>query len=316
MADDGAQESLGLKTPLALFAVTCATTFLAGSGFGGSFNAADGLAFSGTLMGILLAHELGHWLAGRRHGVDQSLPYFIPLPPFLTLGTMGAVIRMRSPIRDRDKLLDVAAAGPLAGMAVALPLLIVGVAISPVSPVDGGITEGNSLLYVAVKYAVHGRYLPGGGVDVQLHPLAFAAWVGLLITMINLIPIGQLDGGHVAKAVLGDHHEALSLWLHRILLAVGLGVAGWVYLDVAGSMPVTEAAAHAASAGTPWAVWAVLLSILKRMGGGEYHPEVAPEGLSRGRRAIFWVVAGLFVAIFTPIPLRENLVWLLEGVGP
>lgn len=314
MPEERAQE-LSLRTPLILFAVTCATTFVAGSGFGDSFSAASGLAFAGTLMLILLAHELGHWLVGRYHGVDQSLPYFIPLPPFISLGTMGAVIRMNQPIRDRDKLLDVAAAGPLAGMAVALPLLIIGVAISPIGEVDGGVTEGNSLLYIAIKYAVHGRYLPGGGVDVQLHPLAFAAWVGLLITMINLIPIGQLDGGHVAKAVLGDRHEAVSLWLHRILLAIGLAVAGWVYLDVAGSMPATEAAGHAAAAGMPWAVWAVLLTVLKRMSGGAYHPEVDSAGLSRGRRAIFWVVAGLFVAIFTPVPLRENLVLLLEGIS-
>ena len=312
MSDDRTQS---LRTPVILFVTTCATTFLAGSGFGGAFDAGDGLAFAGTLMLILLAHELGHWLVGRHHRVDQSLPYFIPLPPYLTLGTMGAVIRMRSPIRDRNKLLDVAAGGPLAGMAVALPLLIIGVAISPVAAIDGGVTEGNSLLYIAIKVAVHGRYLPGGGVDVQLHPMAFAAWVGLLITMINLIPIGQLDGGHVAKAVLGDHHETLSLWLHRFLLAVGLGVAGWIYLDVAGSMPALEAAAHAGSAGMPWVVWAVLLSVLKRMGGGEYHPEVERARLSRGRRAIFWVVAALFVAIFTPVPLRENLVWLLEGVS-
>lgn len=303
-------------TPLTLFALTCVTTFLAGSGFGGSFRPADGFAFAGTLMGILLAHELGHWVVGRYHGVDQSLPYFIPLPPFLTLGTMGAVIRMNEPIRDRDKLLDVASGGPIAGMVVALPLLIIGVAVSPVSAVDGGVTEGNSLLYVAIKYAVHGHYLPADGVDVQLHPMAFAAWVGLLITMINLIPIGQLDGGHVAKAVLGERHEAVSFWLHRVLLVIGLGVIAVVYLDVSTAMPPLEALGHAAGAGTPWVVWAALLTVLKRVSGGAYHPEVDERGLSPRRRVIFWIVAGLFVAIFTPIPLRENLVLLLQGGGP
>ena len=222
---------------------------------------------------------------------------------------------MRTPIRDRNKLLDVASGGPIAGMVVALPLLFIGVAISPVEAVSGGVTEGNSLLYIAVKYIVHGELLPAAGYDVQLHPLAFAAWVGLLITMINLIPIGQLDGGHIAKAVFGDRHESLSLWLHRLLLLIATIVFAEVYVDVHDAMPPAEAATHALSSASPWAVWAVLLTVLKRMSGGEYHPEVSSEPLTRGRRVIVGVVALLFIVIFTPIPLRENLVLLLQGVG-
>jgi membrane-associated protease RseP (regulator of RpoE activity) len=301
--------------PVALFAATCVTTFLAGSGFGAGFDVSAGVAFGGALMAILVAHELGHYAVARWHRVDVSLPYFIPLPPLLTLGTMGAVIRMSQPLRDRNQLLDVAAAGPLAGMAVALPLLVYGVALSPVAPIDGGVAEGNSLLYIAIKLAVHGRLLPGSdGLDVQLHPLAFAAWVGLLITMINLIPIGQLDGGHIAKAIFGDRHERMSLWLHRGLLVVGLAVVGWVVADVlaSGALPPLGAAVHGLSTGAPWLVWAALLALLKRMGGGEYHPAVEGAPLTGRRRALVAGVAVLFVVIFTPVPLRENLVPLLE----
>src|SRR5262245_55893455 len=117
------------KLHLGLFLATCATTFLAGS-LGETFDPSAGLAVSGTLMAILVCHEMGHYLVARRHGIDASLPYFIPLPPMISLGTMGAVIRMRQPITDRNQLIDVGAAGPLAGLAIAIPLLVVGLNLS------------------------------------------------------------------------------------------------------------------------------------------------------------------------------------------
>ena len=182
---------------LGLFAACCATTWWF-----------DGPYFAATLMGILLCHELGHYVTGRRRGVEVSLPYFIPVPPQFTLGTLGAVIRMKKPISDRNALFDVGAAGPVAGLVVAIPLLVIGLSLSSLGPVKpDDMIEGNSILYALLKYAVFGRWLPSGGVDVQLHPMAFAGWVGLLITMINLMPIGQLDGGHVARAALGQSHE-------------------------------------------------------------------------------------------------------------
>src|SRR5262249_48648354 len=157
-------------------------------------------------------HELGHYFVARRRGVAVSLPYFIPLPPYVSLGTLGAVIRMDKPIEDRGALFDVGAAGPIAGLVVAVPLLAIGPYLSPVgmSLDDNGFQEGNSVLYGLLKLAIKGRWLPANGVDVQLHPMAMAAWVGLLVTMINLMPIGQLDGGHVARAALGERHEAWS----------------------------------------------------------------------------------------------------------
>ncbi len=292
-----------------LFLATCATTFLAGAQLTGSFDPASGAAFAGTLMGILFCHEMGHYVVARRHRVDVSLPYFIPLPPFISLGTMGAVIRMKRPITDRNQLIDVGAAGPLAGLVVAIPLLVLGLWLSPVeiNTSPDTVVEGNSLAYIGIKYLVHGRYLPGAdGADVQLHPVAFAAWLGLLITMINLIPVGQLDGGHIASGYLAGRHERFSAWLHRILVAIAavamIGLtaearaAGWTWGD---------SLMRAAFASMPWLVWAALLGILRRMAGGVYHPPVSGPRPTRGRRVLVAVMAIVFLLLLTPVPLRQ-----------
>jgi membrane-associated protease RseP (regulator of RpoE activity) len=265
-----------------LFVATCFTTYLAG-----------GPVFAATLMGILLTHEMGHYVVARRHGIDASLPYFIPLP--FSTGTLGAVIKMNSPIQRRDALVDVGAAGPLAGLVVAIPLLVIGLVQSPVAalppagPEEVSLIEGNSLLYIGLKLITKGQYLPSGDLDVHLGPMAMAAWVGLLVTFINLIPIGQLDGGHVAYGFFGERHERHSRWLHRGLLAV-LG-----------------ALSYAAQGALPWLVWAGLLLGMRRLSGGLYHPPVGPEPLSRSRRVLFWIVAIVFLLLFTPVPMREAL---------
>ncbi len=271
--------------------------------------------FSATLMTILVFHEMGHYLVARRHGVDASLPYFIPLPPYISLGTMGAIIRMDKPIEDRNKLIDVGAAGPLAGLVVAVPLLIYGLATSDVGipihdPEQPGLIEGNSIAYLALKYLVHGQILPApDGTDVQLNSVGFAAWVGLLITMINLIPIGQLDGGHIAKAYYGDRHETMSRWLHVVLGGVGLIVATLLFLEASDlGKEVGEAISYGIRGGLPWLVWALLLLGMRRMQGGIYHPPVGDIPLSRGRRWLVFSMAIVFLLIFTPIPLREALV--------
>lgn len=285
-----------------LFAATCATTYLAG-----------GAAFSATLMTILVCHEMGHYVVARRHGIDASLPYFIPLPPFITLGTLGAVIKMRRPIEDPNKLIDVGAAGPLAGLAVALPLLVWGVATSELVPPDPDATvliEGNSLLYLAIKYVVHGQYLPAAdGTDVSLNPMAFAAWIGLLITMINLLPIGQLDGGHIACGYLGDRHERTSAWLHRAMVAVGVCVMAVLGLQALGQgAPPRTALDYGFWAGAPWLVWGAMLVVMRRMSGGMYHPPVGRTPLTPGRRRLVFLVAVVFLVIFTPVPMRQSLV--------
>ncbi|MDI7275697.1 MAG: site-2 protease family protein [Anaerolineae bacterium] len=184
--------------------------------------------FAATLLTIMLAHEFGHYLVGRHYGM-VSLPYFIPLPgsPF---GTLGAVIHLKAPPRDRRVLLAVAAAGPLAGLAAALPLLVLGLRLSQVGPIPpyGAVLEGNSLLYAAIKFLMFGRLLPSGGLDVNLHSVAFAAWGGLFLTGFNLMPAGQLDGGHIAYVLVGERARQLSLAVVVGLIVLGLFAwPGW-----------------------------------------------------------------------------------------
>src|SRR5438552_1371969 len=129
-------------------------------------------------MGILAVHEAGHYIASRHHGVEVSLPYFIPLPPVVSLGTLGSVIKMNKPIEDRNKLFDVGASGPIAGLVIAILLLVICLHLSELGPpTPDGAIEGNSILYGLLKLAVFHRWLPGDGLDVQLHPMAFAGWV-------------------------------------------------------------------------------------------------------------------------------------------
>jgi len=283
----------------ALFVATCASTWYAG-----------GLEFAATLMAILTTHEMGHYIAARRHQVPASLPYFIPMP-LLGTGTLGAIIKMDQPIRRRVALIDVGAAGPLAGFVVALPLLAWGLAASPMEKIvvpEGGVAvvEGNSLLYLGLKLLIHGRVLPdASGLDVQLGPMAFAAWVGLLVTFINLIPVGQLDGGHVAVAYFGNRYERVARWLHRLMPLVGLGVWGHMVLEARGrGLTFAAAVEYGVSGGAPWLAWGVLLFVMRRVAGGRYHPPVEEEPLPPSRRALFWVVAVLFLLLFVPVPLR------------
>jgi membrane-associated protease RseP (regulator of RpoE activity) len=281
-----------------LFVATCITTFIAG-----------GAAFSATLMTILVCHEMGHYVAARRYGLDVSLPYFIPLPPMITLGTLGAVIRMRAPISDRNQLLVVGAAGPLAGLVVAIPALVIGLYLSKVGPINpDSALEGNSLVYGLTKYAVFGRWLPSGNTDVDLHPMAFAAWVGLLVTMINLIPIGQLDGGHVMRAWLDDKHERISAYLHRGLLLVAL--VGGTFLFFVGThagLNKLQALGYAGVAIMPWLVWSLALSGMRSLAGGEYHPPVQGPPLDRTRRRLAIAMVIVFLVLFVPLPMRPIL---------
>jgi membrane-associated protease RseP (regulator of RpoE activity) len=303
---DPASQPLPLPLPITrrdalihggLFAACCVTTCLY-----------NGPAFAATLMGILLCHELGHYLVGRRRGVDVSLPYFIPLPPYVSLGTLGAVIKMRTQIRDRGVLFDVGASGPIAGLVVAIPLLVVGLWLSDVGPPSqDSFIEGPSVLYALLKLAIFGRWLPGGGVDVQLHPMALAGWVGLLVTMINLMPIGQLDGGHIARAALGQRHESLSARLHVALLAVGVAVGGVMFaMAMAAGKDVVGALSYAKYGAIPWTIWALMLAWMRRQ-AGEYHPPVSDEPLDPARRRRAIVMLVIFCLIATPVPFRPVL---------
>lgn len=295
--------------PIALIALTFASTLYVGVGWSGHvletpLDIFKGWPFAVPLMAILLAHEFGHFIAGRYHRVDVSPPFFIPMP-FVLFGTLGAVIRMRSAIQRRDALLDVGASGPLAGMVVALPVLIYGIAVSDVAPLPpagtGYIVEGRSLLYLGLLHLIKGP-IPEG-FDIFLGPTALAGWAGLLVTMINLIPVAQLDGGHVAYALLGPKQDLVSERVRKALPLLGIGVGLYYGLPAYLAGARDEALLNAATAGAQWLVWALLLWVMTR-GAGRLHPPTGPEPLSKGRR---WIAIGtllLFVLLFMPSWIR------------
>jgi membrane-associated protease RseP (regulator of RpoE activity) len=307
-----------------LFLVTLLTTTATGAleahRGGELFPLRDGLSYSLPLLAILVCHEFGHYFAARLHGVQASLPYFIPLPPGIGLfGTMGAVITQAG-TTDRRKLIDIGAAGPLAGLLVAIPVLVYGLSLSEVRPPAGlAYQEGNSLLYAILKFAVKGEWLPGGGRDVYLHPTAFAGWVGLFVTMINLLPIGQLDGGHIATAYFGNGYRRAARVFHRTLPWISLLAFAWVYRvaqrETSGrELPLGLTPFQIALvAAMAWFVWYLLLALLGRFSGGLDHPMVDEHSpLPRSRVALFWVVAVSFILIFMPVPLR----WSVGAAAP
>ncbi|RPI03385.1 MAG: site-2 protease family protein [Zetaproteobacteria bacterium] len=270
----------GWPLNLVLFLATLGTTLFVGAIMEGADPLAHplallyGIPFSASLLLILGCHELGHYLTARAYGVQVSLPYFVPLP-LPPLGTMGAIIRMRSPIPSRKVLFDIGIAGPLAGLAVALPILALGLVFSPVKPLSGVVfQEGNSLAYLLLKWLTKGP-IPDGS-DVMLHPMALAGWLGLFVTALNLMPLSQLDGGHIAYAVLGR----------------GFRKAVWPFLGVL-------VALFLVSRWEGWLVWVVLAVAL-----GLRHPPPLDDltPLDRPRRRLALVALGLLVALLTPLP--------------
>jgi membrane-associated protease RseP (regulator of RpoE activity) len=243
----------------------------------------EGLPFSLALMGILLVHELGHYVMSRRHGVAASLPYFIPFPSLF--GTMGAVIMMKSPITTKNALVDIGASGPLAGFVVSVAVAIIGLGLSEVRalPQSGEmIVLGDSLLFQFLSWIVVGP-IPSV-YDLYLHPVAFAGWIGLFVTSINLFPVGQLDGGHIAFALMGKWHR----WLSWIM--IGGFLAGGVLLSILAGHPQFN----------NWLVWGILLLIL----GPKHPPILFPDvPLAPARKAIGIVALLIFILTFTPIPV-------------
>ena len=305
-----------------LFLLTLASMLMAGTMYGmeaptdPSFlailqamlqNLPNGIAFGVSLLGILLAHEFGHYFAARFHRIAVSLPYFFPFP-LSYFGTFGAFIRLKEPPKNRRVLLDIGISGPIAGLVVAIPVLLVGLYLSDIGPLplnpiaaQGTVLEGNSLLYLASKYIVSGELLPKplhyaglspfmywvryfftglpmpfGGSDVLMHPLAWAGWAGLLVTMLNLIPAGQLDGGHAIYVLLGKATARLWPFIIGILLLLGMVWPGW-YL------------------------WAALVFLMGRT-YARPRDEITPLDSRRKWLAVFSLV--LFILVFSPVPLR------------
>jgi membrane-associated protease RseP (regulator of RpoE activity) len=241
-----------------------------------------GLPFSLTLLLILLFHEFGHYFMAKKHRVEATLPYFIPAPSLI--GTFGAIIKMRSPLYSKRALLDIGAAGPLAGVMVAIPAVIIGLRLSEiraVSNLKGGLSLGSSLLFSFLSRVSVG-VVPDNH-DILLHPIAFAGWIGLLVTMLNLLPVGQLDGGHVAYAVLGRQRHRMTSYVMLPILFI-LGIEAW----------------------QGWLVWCVLLLFVM----GTKHPPTMDDHLSldKGRKLIGWTALVLFILTFTPVPFVFNFI--------
>jgi len=263
----------------------------------------SGWPFTLSLLGILLAHEFGHYLVSRYHKTPATLPYFIPLPfPLSPLGTLGAAILMKGIPKNKRILFDIGVAGPLAGMVIAIPVLIIGLSLSKldiIEAVPGSAMEGNSLIYLFAKYAVFGKFLPEpasfgnlppmlywlryfftgqpfpvGALDVIIHPVAFAGWAGLLVTALNLVPAGTLDGGHVVYSLFGDKARKAFPYLIGIMAVLGFFWSGW------------------------W-LWALLLFWLGRV-NADTLDQITP--LDPPRRTVAVLVIVLFVLVFTPVP--------------
>lgn len=273
---------------LILFIATVLATLLTGSFYNAetpqqAFQIWRGWPFSLSIMLILGAHELGHYFAARYHKVAVTLPYFIPLPIISPIGTMGAVIRMKAPIKNKRALFDIGVAGPLAGLFFALPLLIYGLATSEVGPISSvGLLEGNSILYYLAKFVIHGQFLPSATSDVYLNQVAWAGWVGLLVTALNLMPVGQLDGGHIIYSLIGT--QAKKLYMPVMATLIALTVTSF-FIDSTFT----------------WGIWILLLFFFGRV-HAEPLDDVTP--LDPRRRWLGIATMVIFVLIFTPIPFR------------
>jgi membrane-associated protease RseP (regulator of RpoE activity) len=306
-----------LSLHLVLFAATIVTTLTVGASMspdavqkvrsGAELTLADlaraGLPYCATLLSILLVHELAHFIAARRHRVDATLPYFLPVP-FEPIGTLGAFIRIRSPIPSRRAVLDIGAAGPIAGFVVALPLLFWGFAISEVKPVpplpegavlqspfamlvrliegrplqpmvEGPIVMGDSVITWLAARLTHGALPPQH--DLHVNSIAYAAWLGMFVTSLNLLPIGQLDGGHVLHGLFGRHADRISRYLSYALLALGI-FASWT-----------------------WLAWWLLIRFVL---GTRHPPATSQVPLDSARRAVGIAALVVLALTFVPIPFR------------
>lgn len=249
---------------------------------------AAGLPYSLGLMLILGAHEMGHYIAARWHGMHVSLPYFIPVP--FALGTFGAFISLRSPAPSRRALFDMAVAGPLAGLVFAVPALLIGLPMSTVSETaptamamhGGGVNAGSSLLLATLASLSLGDSLTGH--TILLHPLAFAGWLGLLITALNLLPIGQIDGGHIADAMFGQRRSAM-ISTGALVALFGLGIFVWSGL----------------------LFWAFIVWFITGRKGLPPLNDITTLGA--GRLALGWFALAILAAILIPVPheLFESL---------
>ena len=242
---------------------------------------ASGLWYSGTILAILGCHELGHYFACRYYDVDASLPYFLPMPALLT-GTLGAFIRIREPIPHKHMLFDIGIAGPIAGFLVAVPALFIGLSMSHVVQIPPNSTDllelGEPLLFKGASWLLWGTQ--PDGFSLNMHPMAFAAWFGLLATALNLFPVGQLDGGHISYAVLGTRSTYVTFAMVGVAIVLAYFSSSWI-------------------------VWTVLMVVML-FSFGPRHPRVFDEHVPLDRTRLLLALAALvmFILCFTPAPIQ------------
>jgi membrane-associated protease RseP (regulator of RpoE activity) len=276
-AEDHGKKRLWIN--ILLFIITFITTTLAGSQTAESAGSIilSGLPFSITIMAILLSHEMGHYLAARHFGIRATLPYFIPFPSII--GTMGAVIKIKSPIKDRKALFYIGAMGPVSGFILSLAAVIAGVYLSEIKPLpavtDGFLPVfGDSYLFAFITEAIHGN-IPAG-YDIYLSPYAWAGWIGFLVTSLNLMPMGQLDGSHILYALLGRKQIFFGWAMFIALIILSFVWPGWI-------------------------VWIIIALFFLMIG----HPPVEDgAALSPGEKALGWICVIIFFLTFIPVPVR------------
>lgn len=276
---------------IVLFILTCLSTLSAGALQQGiniiktPGRIIEGLPFAGTLMTILLCHEFSHYVASKKNHTVATLPYFIPAPSIF--GTFGAFIKMKSPIVTRSALIDIGASGPISGFIISVAACIIGLHASKMIPLpqaEGTLSLGDSILFSFLSRIVLGP--TPEHYDILLHPIAFAGWIGLFVTSLNLIPIGQLDGGHIAYAMLGERHRHVSRILVAVLALLGVsslfGFPGW----------------------EGWLVWAILMLAL-----GIKHPPVLywESPLDPKRTAAGLLALAIFIVTFIPSPFKVSM---------
>lgn len=262
--------------PVVLFLLTVVTTSTSGCW---ALPSIDGALYAVAILTILGAHEFGHYFACRWHNVDCTLPHFLPAPLPLT-GTLGAVIKIREPFPSRAALFDIGVAGPLAGFVALLPFLIAGIWLSDIAPLEpepGTMLLGEPLLLKAAARFIHGPL--GEGMDIVIHPLGFGAWFGMLATALNLLPFGQLDGGHIAYAVFGPRSVLISTVTLAVVIALSFVATSWIAM-------------------------AIMLSVMTWFVGLR-HP--APYNdftpLSKGRVFVAFLALLILIGCFTPTPI-------------
>jgi len=260
-----------------LFLLTVGSTYFVG-----------GTSYSVSIMSILLAHEMGHYFMSKKHGIPSTLPYFIPFPlsPF---GTFGAIIKMKGIILNKKALFDIGVAGPISGFIVAVPFIVIGISLSDIQPVSGSqsfIELGDPLLFKIVQRLLIGE-VPAGQ-DIVLHPFAYAGWVGLFVTALNLLPVGQLDGGHIIYAVFGDKSK-------------------WIFF---GTIVILAVVAIFYNPG-----WLMLVIMLIIFGMRHPKPLDTETKLDRKRKYFAFAILIIFILSFTPAPFPSLISEKTDKIG-